>query len=73
MPVLMGGVAVCAATPGIFAYGLPRSGRPHRYVGTEPEPYIAVAFRAGFAMILASILDLMGQPLRVVHRQRTRS
>jgi hypothetical protein len=64
MGVLIAGIAVFAATLAAFAYCLPRGGRTHRYVDTELEPYIAVAFCGGFAlgftMILASILNMMG-------------
>jgi hypothetical protein len=64
MGVMVAGIAVFAATLGIFGYCLPRGGRTHRFVETELEPYIAVAFCAGFAlgftMILSSILNALG-------------
>ncbi len=64
MGVMVSGIAVFAVTLGIFAYCLPRGGQTHRLVGTEWEPYIAVAFCAGFAlgftMMLSSVLDAIG-------------
>jgi hypothetical protein len=64
MGALIAGIAVFAATLGIFAYCLPRAGRSHRFVDTELEPYVGVAFCAGFAlgvtMILSSILSMIG-------------
>jgi hypothetical protein len=64
MGVLIAGIAVFAATLGIFAYCLPRGGTPNHYVDTELEPYLAVAFCGGFAlgftMILSSILNMIG-------------
>jgi hypothetical protein len=64
MGALIAGIAVFAAALGIFAYCLPRPGRPHRFVDTELEPYVGVAFCAGFAlgvtMILSSILSMIG-------------
>lgn len=64
MGVLIAGIAVLAVTLATFTYCLPRGGRTHRYVGTELEPYVAVAFCGGFAlgftMILSSILHMLG-------------
>lgn len=64
MVLLLSGVAVFAATFAMFAYCLPRGGKFHRFVDTEWEPYIAVAFCAGFAlgftMILSSVLNSVG-------------
>ena len=54
------GIAVLLLTGGLFWYCLPRGGKTHRFVGTELEPYVAVAFCAGVAlgcsMIVSSIL-----------------
>jgi hypothetical protein len=42
---------------------LPRGGKTHRFVGTELEPYVAVAFCAavalGFTLMLSGIIALM--------------
>jgi hypothetical protein len=60
---LLGGVVTFVITAGLFWYCLPRDGKMHRFVGTELEPYIAVAFCSGFAlsftMILSSVLDMI--------------
>ena len=54
------GIAVLLLTGVLFWYCLPRGGKTHRFVGTELEPYVAVAFCAGVAlgcsMIASSIL-----------------
>ena len=64
MGALIAGIAIFAATLGIFAYCLPRAGRSVRFLDTQLEPYIAVALCAGFAlgvtMILSSILGMIG-------------
>jgi hypothetical protein len=58
------GVVVFCVTVALFVYCLPRNGKPHRFVGTEFEPYAAVAFTAGVALgfttILSAILDMIG-------------
>jgi hypothetical protein len=46
-------------------YCLPRGGgEPHRLVGTEWEPYVAVSFCSGFAlsftMILSAVIAMIG-------------
>ncbi len=53
-----------AITSVLFWFCLPRGGKTHRFVDTELEPYISVAFCAGFAlaftMILSGSLDYFG-------------
>lgn len=62
--LLIVGLVVFAITAGLFVYCLPRGGKMHRFVGTEFEPYVAVAFTAGvalsFTMLLSAVLDLIG-------------
>jgi len=64
MFLLILGLAVFAATIAAFVYCLPRDGKMHRFVGTEFEPYVAVAFTAGIALgftaVLSAILDMIG-------------
>ena len=64
MLFLFGGALVFAITGGVFWYCLPRDGKMHRFVGTELEPYVGVAFCSGFAlsftMLLSGILDVIG-------------
>ena len=64
MLFLFGGALVFAITAGLFWYCLPRDGKMHRFVGTELEPYVGVAFCSGFAlsftMILSGILNVVG-------------
>jgi hypothetical protein len=59
MKLLWLGLAVWVITGTLFWYSLPRHGKVHRFVGTELEPYVAVAFCAGVAlggcMIFSSI------------------
>jgi hypothetical protein len=63
MGLLLAGVAVLAATVVLFIWMLPRGGRPHRFVNTEFEPYIGVAFTAavalGFTMALSGLIALL--------------
>ena len=60
MNALWAGITVWIITGALFWYCLPRGGKRHRFVETELEPYIGVAFVAGVAlglnMILASFL-----------------
>jgi len=44
------GVLVLIVTGAVFALCLPRNGKTHRLVGTEFEPYVAVALVAGIAL-----------------------
>ena len=64
MFLLLGGVASLLITAGLFRYSLPRGGKTHRFVGTELEPYVAVAFCSGlalsFTMILSAMLEMIG-------------
>jgi hypothetical protein len=64
MLLLVSGIATFAVTAALFWYCLPRDGKMHRFVGTELEPYIAVAFCSGlalsFTMILSAVLDMIG-------------
>jgi hypothetical protein len=45
MDLLVSGAVIFAISAVLFWYCLPRGGKTHRFVGTELEPYIAVAFR----------------------------
>jgi len=58
------GAVVLTITSALFWYCLPRGGRMHRFVGTELEPYVAVAFCSGialgFTMVLSGVLDVVG-------------
>lgn len=60
MNLLWAGIAVWIVIGLLFWYCLPRGGKTHRFVGTEIEPYIGVAFVAGVAlglnMVLAGLL-----------------
>jgi hypothetical protein len=64
MTSLIAGIAVLIVTAGIFLFCLPRGGKTHRFVGTEFEPYVAVAFTAAvalsFTLTLTGILGLIG-------------
>jgi hypothetical protein len=64
MTSLVAGIVVLIVTVGIFLFCLPRGGKYHRFVGTEAEPYVAVAFTAGvalsFTLTLTGILGLIG-------------
>jgi len=47
----------------LFWRFLPRGGKRHRFVGTEWEPYVGVAFTSAVAlaltMMLSGMLDLL--------------
>lgn len=64
MTLLIAGIVVLIVTVGCFLFSLPRGGKMHRFVGTELEPYVAVAFTAGvalsFTLTLSGILGLVG-------------
>ena len=64
MGFLIGGVIVFVLTAIVFWYCLPRDGKLHRFVDTEWEPYVGVAFCSavalGFTMILSGALNLAG-------------
>jgi hypothetical protein len=57
MVSLASGVAVFIATAIVFWYCLPRGGKTHRFVGTELEPYVGVAFCSAVALALTMILS----------------
>jgi hypothetical protein len=58
------GIVVLALTVLTFWYCLPRGGKPHRFVGTELEPYVGVAFCSatalGFTLLLSGALNILG-------------
>jgi hypothetical protein len=62
--LLVAGLAVFAFSGITFWYLLPRDGKVYRLADTPWEPYVGVAFCAGFAlgfsMILSSAIDLFG-------------
>ena len=64
MLTLTAGLAVLVVTAIIFWYCLPRGGKTHRFVGTELEPYIGVAFCSAvalaFTMILSGAISVAG-------------
>ena len=64
MGSLIGGVIVFVLTAIVFWYCLPRDGKLHRFVDTEWEPYVGVAFCSavalGLTMMLSGVLNLMG-------------
>jgi hypothetical protein len=64
MVFLISGVIVFVLTAIVFWYCLPRDGKLHRFVDTEWEPYVGVAFCSavalGFTMILSGVLNLAG-------------
>jgi hypothetical protein len=57
MLLLAGGVAVFVLTAVIFWLCLPRGGKTHRFVGTELEPYVGVAFCSAIALSCTMILS----------------
>ena len=61
---LLSGLVVFVLTAIVFWYSLPRNGEPHRFVDTEWEPYIGVAFCSAialsFTLILSGALNLVG-------------
>ena len=57
MDLLVSGAIIFAVGAALFWYCLPRGGKTHRFVGTELEPYIAVAFCAGVALSLTMMLS----------------
>ncbi len=64
MGSLIGGVIVFVLTAIAFWYCLPRDGKLHRFVDTEWEPYVGVAFCSavalGLTMMLSGALNLLG-------------
>jgi len=64
MGSLIGGVIVFVMTAIVFWFCLPRDGKLHRFVDTEWEPYVGVAFCSavalGLTMMLSGALNLLG-------------
>jgi hypothetical protein len=64
MGSLIGGIIVFVLTAIVFWYCLPRDGKLHRFVDTEWEPYVGVAFCSavalGLTMMLSGVLNLLG-------------
>ncbi len=62
MLLLASGVGVFILTAIVFWSCLPRGGKMHRFVGTEFEPYVGVAFCSavalGLTMILSGVINL---------------
>ena len=57
MIVLISGLVVMAATVAAFIYMMPRHGKMHRFVGTELEAYVGVAFCSAVALGCTMILS----------------
>ena len=66
MHLLVSGAIIFVVGAVLFWYSLPRGGETHRFVGTELEPYVAVAFCAAvalsFTLMLSGVIALMEQP-----------
>jgi len=64
MALLISGVVVFVLTAIVFWHCLPRDGKLHRFVDTEWEPYVGVAFCSavalGLTMMLSGALNLLG-------------
>jgi len=63
MLLMLAGLATLVVTAIVFWSFLPRHGKRHRFVETEWEPYIGVAFTSavalGLTMTLAGVLNLI--------------
>jgi len=57
MFLMLAGIAVMIVTGIVLWMLLPRGGTVHRFVGTEWEPYIGVAFTSAVALGLTMILS----------------
>jgi hypothetical protein len=59
---LIGGAVVLVVTAIVFWYCLPKHGVTHRFVGTELEPYVGVAFCSavalGFTMMVSGAINV---------------
>jgi hypothetical protein len=59
---LTSGVVVFVVTAVVFWYCLPRGGKMNRFVNTEWEPYVGVAFCSavalGLTLMLAGVISL---------------
>ena len=54
---LLAGTVILVVTAIVFWYCLPRDGKTHRFVGTEWEPYVGVAFCSAIALSLTMLLS----------------
>jgi len=54
---LIGGLVIFVVTAIVFWHCLPRDGKTHRFVGTELEPYVGVAFCSAVALSLTMMLS----------------
>jgi hypothetical protein len=54
---LAGGFIIFILTAIVFWYCLPRDGKTHRFVGTEWEPYVSVAFCSAIALSLTMFIS----------------
>jgi hypothetical protein len=58
------GIVVLIVTGIAFWAFLPRGGKTHRFVGTEFEPYVGVAFctaiALGFTLVLSGAISIAG-------------
>ena len=54
---LAAGIGVFIVTAIVFWYCLPRDGKTHRFVGTEFEPYVGVAFCSAIALSLTMLIS----------------
>ena len=65
MNLLLSGATILIIGAALFWYCLPRGGQTHRFVGTELEPYVAVAFCAAVALsltlMLSGVIALVGE------------
>jgi hypothetical protein len=66
MHLLVSGAIILVVGAVLFWYCLPRGGKTHRFVGTELEPHVAVAFCAAvalsFTLMLSGVIALMEEP-----------
>jgi len=64
MTQLVSGVTILIVGGLVFWRCLPRGEKTHRLVGTELEPYVAVAFCAavalGSSLLLSGFIDIYG-------------
>lgn len=63
---ILGGIVVLVLTGAVFIAMMPRGDKLHRFVNTEWEPYIGVAFCSatalGLTLALSGVLNLFGSP-----------
>lgn len=66
MSLLVAGLVILILTGAVFWYCLPRNGETHRFVGTEFEPYVGVAFTTAvalsFTLTLSGVIDMISNP-----------